>query len=497
MPKMAQITPAGSITLIGLGPGDPGLVTREAWDWLCGVDQLYLRTSALPLVSNLPPTVKILSFDGLLNAGETPGDITEIIVEQLMALAASGERISYGVPGHPLMGEVTCPETMWRAKAAGYLVRVIAGMSLIEPTLSALNMSFSSQMTITDALELSDRHTPGFPPSSPTLVTHVYSSDIARKLKTVLATVYPGDHPVTLVFNAGTKREELRQVKLSELGEVAFSQVVSSLFVPPLSKTSSFEAFQEVIARLRAPEGCPWDRKQTHASLRPFLLEESYEALDALDREDMADLEEELGDLLLQILLHAQIAEEDGDFNINSVIEGIASKLIRRHPHVFGEVDVEDVSGVIRNWEAIKAEERKKNGKPNKTGLLDGVPVALPALLQAQEIIERVHRVDFDPWLEQGKLHNIHEMMGLLNEASDVSKEKILGNILISLTSIAYRLNVDAETSLREALSRFRRRFTAMETQVLADGRSLPALSTAEKRAVWSTLQQETGEVGE
>jgi tetrapyrrole methylase family protein/MazG family protein len=240
-----------------------------------------------------------------------------------------------------------------------------------------------------------------------------------------------------------------------------------------------------VIARLRTPDGCPWDREQTHTSLRPFLIEEAYEALDALDRDDMSDLEEELGDLLLQIVLHAQIANEEGDFNIQQVLEGINTKLIRRHPHVFSEVEVEGVSGVIKNWEAIKAEERRENAESNKKGILDGVPKALPALLQAQEIVERVRRMGLNPWNEGNQLTDLCKMVEDYETAENSRKPVILGDILLLMAAIAHDEKIDLESALRQSLNQFRNKFGMMEDQVLQAGKSLSDLSSPEKAQLW------------
>ncbi len=294
---------------------------------------------------------------------------------------------------------------------------------------------------------------------------------------------YPDEHLVQLVHAAGTAEEIVEDLPLYEMDQSSHLGLLSSLFVPPLSENASFEAFQEIVAKLRAPGGCPWDKEQTHLSLRPFLIEEAYEALDALDRDDMTDLEEELGDLLLQIVLHAQIATEEGDFNINQVIEGIGSKLIRRHPHVFSQVEVEDVSGVIQNWEAIKADERKENGDSGKKGILDGVPQALPALLQAEEIVERAGRVKFDRLEKLGDLAEIRASLMRI-ENGDLSDET-LGQLLLGIVSFAHGKGIGAENALREALTRFRTQFDKMEGDVIASGKTLVTLSDEDKAQLW------------
>ena len=255
--------------------------------------------------------------------------------------------------------------------------------------------------------------------------------------------------------------------------------------MPPLAAGTSLESLQEVIAHLRAPEGCPWDRKQTHASLRPHLLEESYEALTAMDSGDAPALREELGDLLLQIMLNAQIAAEAGDFTLNDVAHGIYEKLIRRHPHVFGELELEGVEGVLSNWERLKESERADKGA--SSGLLDGVPADLPALSQAQEYQDRATRVGFD-WPEiGGVLGKIAEEVREVETAPDaLALEAELGDLLFSLVNLSRWKGVDAESALRAANRRFRHRFRFIEAAAQAQARRLSELSLEEMDALWN-----------
>ncbi len=478
------------ISLLGLGPGDPAALTRRAWDWLGGIETLYLRTRHHPTVVHLPAHLALVSFDDLYEQYVDFEAVYAAIIEKVINLGRAGS-VTYTVPGHPFVAEATCPEIARRAKEAGIPVQVIDGLSFLEPTWRALGVDPFPGMHLADAIEVSMRQTPGFPPSAPALIAQIYDRDVAAELKLTLMESYPDTHAVRLVHGAGTDGELVEDLPLHEIDKSPHIGLLSSLYLPALSPQSSFEAFQEVIARLRAPDGCPWDREQTHLSLRPFLLEEAYEALDALDREDMDSLAEELGDLLLQILLHAQIAAEEGDFNIHHVLEGISAKLIRRHPHVFSEVDVAGVDGVIRNWEQIKAQERRAHGIPEKNGLLDGVPSALPALSQAEQIIERVGRVGFDRLAALGNPEIITSKLTAFDEQAGKAQ---LGDLLLAVSGLAYNAGIDAESALREALGRFRARFGAMEAEVLAEGERLMDLSAEDLLRRWvATGQDEEG----
>jgi tetrapyrrole methylase family protein/MazG family protein len=245
---------------------------------------------------------------------------------------------------------------------------------------------------------------------------------------------------------------------------------------------SRFEALVEIIATLRAPDGCPWDRKQTHASLRSSLLSECYEVLEALDEGDAEKLRAELGDLLLQIVLQSQIAGEAGEFDIGEVIEGINKKLIHRHPHVFGSQKVKDAEEVMYNWEELKKEEREEG-----VSLLASVPKEMPALGYSQEAQRRVARVGFD-WEDiEGIIDKLVEEVGELKEA-ETKEEKAseFGDLLFTLANIALRMGIDAEVALREANKRFYQRFTTMEELCRKRGLKFAELSFDEQNKLWA-----------
>jgi tetrapyrrole methylase family protein/MazG family protein len=256
------------------------------------------------------------------------------------------------------VAEATCPEIARRARFEGLPVQVVEGLSFIEPTLSALGVDPLPHLVIIDALELATAHVPPFPPDAPALIAQIHSKAVANDVKLTLMDTYPDEHPVSLVHAAGTPHALVEDLLLHAIDQSSSIGLLTSLYLPPLEKGMSFEAFQEIIAHLRAPDGCPWDREQDHQTLRTNLLEETYEALAALDADDPVHMREEFGDMLLQITLHAQIANEYGEFNINQMIKGIYDKIIRRHPHVFGNLKVDGVETVLHNWEKLKAAER-------------------------------------------------------------------------------------------------------------------------------------------
>ncbi len=243
---------------------------------------------------------------------------------------------------------------------------------------------------------------------------------------------------------------------------------------------------------MRAPEdGCPWDKKQTHSSLRTYLLEETYEALDALDKNDIAGLKEELGDILLQILLHAQIAAEAGEFTMADVITSINRKIVYRHPHVFKDWVVDGEKDVIQNWESLKGQERLKNGDENKKGMLDGVPNSFPALAQAQAIQDRAARVGFD-WPDIAPVMDkvLEELEEVRSAPTDEERAKELGDLLFAIVNLIRWYKVDSESALRLTNLKFRKRFAYIEEQARRSGKEMQKMTLAEMDEFWEQAKE-------
>ncbi len=253
---------------------------------------------------------------------------------------------------------------------------------------------------------------------------------------------------------------------------------------------SQFDTLINIIARLRAPDGCPWDRKQTHASLREYLLEECYEALEALDEGDSRKLCWELGDLLLQIVLQTQIATEAGEFELADVLTSINTKLIHRHPHIFGSVEVKDAEEVAHNWEALKQEERGDD-----TSMLASVPRQMPALGYSQAIQRRVAQVGFD-WEDIDGVINklVEEVREFKLAENQQQKAQEFGDLLFTLVNIARRLGIDSEAALREANQRFCHRFAYMEELCRQRGLTFATLSFDEQNALWEEAKKRVEE---
>lgn len=484
------------ITIVGLGPGDPELLTRRAWRILGESQEVYLRTARHPGVEALP-TGTYHNFDDWYDRAEDFDALYRQIAEEIIRLGQRPEGVVYAVPGHPLVGETTVTLILARAKEQAIPVTVIDGLSFIEPTLSALSVDALEKLQLQDAVDVARLHHPQLNPDQPAILAQVYSRSVASDVKLTLANQYPDEHPVILIHGAGTPDAELEHVPLYEMDRSHKISHLTSLYVPPLPSAGSFERFQETIAHLRAPEGCPWDRKQTHQSLREYLIEETYEVLEALDNDDTDALREELGDLLLQIVLHSQIAVEAGEFRMAEVLETVNTKMIERHPHVWGDVKVSNAEEVVANWDELKRKQKAAAGTNDNdvTGaksILDGVPKALPALAQAQSYQARAARVGFDWPQIEGVLDKLKEELEELRSAQAPEEHlEEIGDVLFSLVNVARWYDIDPEAALRETNRKFVRRFQYIEQHAERD---LKEMTLQEMDALWDKAK--TGETG-
>jgi len=468
------------ITIVGLGPGDPRHLTREAWGVLEAAGEVWLRTERHPTVAGLPAGLALHSFDTLYEGAEDFSQVYEAIAAEVLRLGRRPEGVIYAVPGHPLVGETTVARLLLQAEDAGLEVRIVEGLSFIEPTLTALRIDALLGLQVYDAVEIAALHHPLLNPDLPALLPQLYSRALAADVKLTLMNQYPDDHEVALVRAAGTPEEQVVRLPLYELDRHDVEHL-STLYVPSLPGVTSFEGLQETMAQLRAPDGCPWDREQTHESLRGTLLEEAYEVAAAIDVGDLRALQEELGDLLLQVLIHTQVATEEGEFKMPAVISGIDGKLKHRHPHVWGGREVSGTGEVLQRWEALKREE-----KGEERSVFDGVPAALPALQQADTYSRRAARVGFDWSSPDGVADKVHEeIVEVEAAATPEAREAEVGDLLFAAVNWARWLEVDPEVALRQANARFARRFRAMERMARERDLDMTAMDIDALESLW------------
>jgi tetrapyrrole methylase family protein / MazG family protein len=481
-----------TLTIVGLGPGNIEDLTLKAWRTLESADIVYLRTERHPCVAHLPQTTLYKSFDDLYEQHDDFAEVYAAISDKLLSMA-TGADVVYAVPGDPLVGEATTTHLLQAAESAHISVQIVNGISFIEPMLKALGIDALDGLQILDGLTVAAMHHPPLNPSFPAFVAQVYSRQVASDVKLTLMNQYPDDFPVQLIHSAGaeTTETQIEAVPLYEIDRSERINHLTSLYVPALGEYSSFEAFQEIIAHLRAPEGCPWDRKQTHESLRPYLIEEAFEVIEAIDAGDWDELAGELGDLLLQIVLHTQIAIDDGEFYMSDVLERVNRKMIRRHPHVWGNVDVDGSSEQVKqNWEQIKQAERAEQGKVRES-MLDGIPKAAPALLVAYKYTQKAAQAGFDwPDISDVEAKVREELDEILQAADNTEKAHEIADLMFVLVNWLRWLGVDdVEALMRGANEKFYQRFTYIERQAAAQSRTLDAMTLDEMDALWNVAK--------
>jgi tetrapyrrole methylase family protein/MazG family protein len=343
------------------------------------------------------------------------------------------------------------------------------------------------------ATDLLGKYYPPFPPDLNIVICDIETAKDVQRLADLLRSTYPPQHPVQAYWVTEKGKLGTMGLCLDDLSKKKMPRFPVDVKILGREVGTAFEDFAGIISHLRAPGGCPWDRKQTHLSLRPHLLEEAYEVLQALDSRSPGALREELGDLLLQIVLHAQIASEGGRFNMTDVIQGIYKKIVHRHPHVFGTVEVEGVEDVLTNWEKLKDDERRSKPGDSKQGLLEGVPNALPALTQAQEYQDRAARVGFDWKSIEPVLDNVNEELHEVRTAStpaEIAHE--LGDLLFAVVNYIRWFHFDAESLLRDANRRFSRRFHFIEETAKLQKKHVSELTFEEMDLLWEQAKKRT-----
>ncbi len=451
--------PDADITVVGLGPGAPADLTLAAWQALAGARRLLLRTGRHPLVAALEEQRAMPPYetcDDLYEAHDEFASVYAAIAARVLELGRQPGGVVYAVPGSPWVGEATTRMLLSEAAGQGLTMHIVDGGSFIAPALAAAGVDALDGAQIVDAMLLARQHHPRVEVSLPLLIGQLYARWLASDVKLTLLNAYPDDHPVTLISAAGTERQTTQQSALFELDHGESFDHLTSLYVPPLAQGGSVSDLQEIVAHLRAPEGCPWDQEQTLESLRQDLLGEAVEVLEAIDAEadgddNSAHIAEELGDLLLLVAMMAQIATEEGRFRMGDVTHSIVAKLIRRHPHVFGDVAVRNVAEVWSNWDAIKAQEKADKGQSHG-GPLDGVPPALPALEKARKLQSKAAKAGLLD--REDLLRAAPSIVKILGETPSADK---LGDVLWRLVAAASKHGLNAEDALRAYTVRFRK----------------------------------------
>lgn len=493
-----------SMTIVGLGSGDESQLTLGVLRELQEADAVFLRTEEHPVTAFLKQSgISWQSFDHIYEAHDQFHDVYEEIVEHLMGELRDrpGQKIVYAVPGHPLVAESTVHMLRERIREQNGQIdcRILGGESFLDQAFVRFGFDPLDGLQLVDATRL-DRYR--YEPSIHTLFAQVYDRMTASDVKLALMEWYPDEYEVVVGHALGVAGEEtIRKVPLYELDRIDGYGNLSLIWVPKDENESlrnrTFERLHEIVEILRSPEGCPWDREQTHASIRKNLIEETYEVLETIDEDDPDHMCEELGDLLLQIMLHSQMEQEVGTFNVYDVIQGINEKLIRRHPHVFGDRNATSATEALSNWESMKREEKRKKGEDvDQMSVLAGVPRHLPGLMKALKLQKKVAKVGFDWDHRQDVWAKLEEELGELREVLDDTSKKEeqideLGDLLFVIVNLARFLDIDPEEAIARTNRKFVQRFTYIEEQLRLRGRNFDQTDLTEMEEWWQQAKND------
>ncbi|QGG54203.1 nucleoside triphosphate pyrophosphohydrolase [Paenibacillus sp. B01] len=538
-----------SIAVAGLGTGDPDQLTLGIWRRLQAADAIYVRTAKHPMMDMLRETgVPIHSFDRLYEQSESFPEVYDAIADELIRLAkgsappdaaavppnaaavppnaaaappaaaaavppnaaatpaasaasahsaASGRAVLYAVPGHPMVAERTVQLLRERCPREGVELTVLGGESFLEIAFTRLGFDPIEGFQLLDAAGLQPHL---LQPQLHTLIGQVYDGFTASDVKLTLMERYPEEHPVTIGHALGVAGEErIVTVPLYELDRGQDYGNLSLVYVPASNderlRSRSFDRLHEIVSILRSPDGCPWDREQTHQSIRKNFIEELYEALEAIDADDPDGMREEFGDVILQVMLHSQMEEETGAFTVYDVIQELNEKLIFRHPHVFGADGASDAGEALASWERMKAEEKRIKGRDaDRSSVLDGVPKDLPALLAAYKLQKKASKVGFD-WNElEPMLAKIEEELREVREAAGLGDAEAsageVGDLLFAVVNAARFLGADPEEALARTNAKFKRRFLYVEEQLRINGKSFDQTDLLEMDRWWEEAKK-------
>lgn len=483
------------ITVIGLGAGDLDQLPLGVYKKLKAVDQVFIRTKEHPVIQDLENEgVAFTGFDSVYEDHDDFESVYKEIVEKLLE-AAKHEEVYYAVPGHPLVAESTVQLLIELERSGEVQLTIAGGQSFLDPMFSALKMDPIDGFQLLDGTNL-DREKVEI--RQHLIIAQVYDSFIASEVKLTLMEKLPDEYEVTVVTAAGTEQESVVTVPLYELDRVTTLSNLTAVYVPPITDDKllyrEFSKLRQVIAALRGPNGCPWDKEQTHHSLKKYLIEEAYEVLEAIDEEDGDHLAEELGDVLLQVLLHAQIGEDDGFFQIEDVIEILTEKMIRRHPHVFSNAEADNSEKVVTQWEEIKKQEKGRN-EEGFHSILSGIPNGLPSLAYALKLQKKAAKVGFD-WDDDAPMwkklqEEIEEWLHELKEGNKEAAENELGDILFVMVNLARYHGIEPEEALRQTNKKFTKRFHFIEKTLYELGEKLEDQPLKKLDALWEKAKLE------
>jgi tetrapyrrole methylase family protein/MazG family protein len=489
------------VVVVGLGPGSPEHVTVETLSAIEHIPHRFLRTRRHPSAHLVPDAT---AFDDLYESADTFDDVYTELADRIVRAAVDRGEVLYAVPGSPLVLERSVRHLVADERVG---CTVLPAMSFLDVAYARLGID-----PVEVGLRLVDGHEFAVAAAGergPLLVAHAHASWVLSDIKLAVEDA-AGDEEVVILQRLGTPDEVITRTTWAELDRTVEPDHLTAVYIPRLASPVGVEyvRFHQLARTLR--EQCPWDIEQTHRSLIPYLIEETYEVVDALEALDADDpttdehLIEELGDLLYQIEFHATIAEQQGRFTVADVARGVHDKLVRRHPHVFGDLVVDGVDTVLRNWDEIKRAEKGRGGKSatksdgesarESESVFEGIPGSFPSLSYAHEVQKKAAKVGFD-WPDvHGALAKIAEEAAELGEAAataepDAVRDEV-GDLLFAVVNVARHLHIDPESALRAATQKFRTRFDAVGALARARDIELTTAGLDQLDALWEEIKQ-------
>lgn len=474
------------LKIMGLGPGAYEALTIGALKELKNNKNIYFRTEKHPTVDFLKDEgIKFESYDHAYEKYDSFDDVYKYIAEDLITKIKDDEDLIYAVPGHPLVAEKSVVNLIELCKENNIQYEVLPAVSFVDAMMEALQVDPIEGVKIIDAFDMKNQI---LDKRVGTIITQVYNNFIASEVKLRLLEGYEDDTEIIFVRAAGVEGlESIRKIPLYELDWQEDIDYLTSIYIPKdLGNKKDFQDLLDIIETLRNPGGCPWDREQTHESLKSALLEECYEVIDAIENEDEDALIEELGDVLLQVVFHASIGKEDGYFDIMDVIGGISNKMINRHPHVFGNEEANTSEQVLVNWDEIKKEEK---GIKTLTEEMQNIAKSLPATTRAYKVQKKAKKVGFD-WDDVNcAMDKVKEELNEIKDVYNCEDKSIIegevGDLLFACINVARFLEVDGELALDKTIKKFIKRFSYIENEVIKNNKNLKDMTLEEMDKLW------------
>lgn len=474
------------IKIVGLGPGSPDALTIGAVKALEESENLYFRTEKHPTVDYLKEGLKSFkTCDKYYEEGSSFDEVYSNIAKNMIEEYKEKGELVYAVPGHPLVAERSVLNLINLCDENNIEYKILPAVSFVDAMMDRLQIDPIEGLKIIDAFDIKNQI---LDKRIGTIITQVYNSLIASEVKLELLEYYHDETEIYYVRAAGIEGEEsIRRIPIYELDMQEDIDYLTSVYIPKdTNNKKDFYDLVNTIEVLRSEEGCSWDREQTHESIKNCLLEEAYEVIEAIENDDIDGLIEELGDVLLQVVFHSVIGKEDGYFNISDVIEAITSKMIYRHPHVFGNTVANTSEEVLKNWDELKKQEKNYE---TITEEIEGIAKTLPALIKAHKVQKKVAKVGFD---FKDVIEAATKVEEEKNEILDVYKtnnrEKIMnevGDLLFACVNVSRLLEVDEEEALNKSINKFIKRFAFVEKELSKAGKDIKSSTIDEMNLLW------------